>query len=95
MEKYQRILQFSIGPHSIHIQARRDPNRQWIPFPYKVTIEEFDAIVQYWAGGWRILVSQEELDKELPLEVPEDPAPLELTTHEFDNESSTDPEDIA
>ena len=41
------------------------------------------------------MVSQEELDKELPPEVPEDLAPLELSTHDFDNESSMDPEDIA
>ena len=40
-------------------------------------------------------MSQEELEKELPPEVLEYPAPQELSTHDSDNESSMDPEDIA
>ena len=27
MAKYKRIIQFAVGAHSIHIQARRDPNK--------------------------------------------------------------------
>ena len=37
--KYQRLIQFTIEPHSIYIQARRDPNKQWLPLAYKVTNE--------------------------------------------------------
>ena len=37
--KYQRIIRFSIGPHSIYIQARWNLDQQWLPFPYKVTTE--------------------------------------------------------
>ena len=48
MVKYQRILRFSIGPHSIHIQARWDPDWKWIPLPYKFTMEYLDTIVQDW-----------------------------------------------
>ena len=93
MAKYQWILQFSIGPHSIHIQVKRDPDWQWLPLPYKVTTEYLDAIVQYWPGDWRVPVSQEELEKELPPKVPKDPTPQELSTHDSDNESSMDPKD--
>ena len=75
MDKYQWILRFAIGPHSIHIQARQDPNRQWLPFPYKFTTEEMDAIMQDWPGDWCVPMSQEELAKELPLDVPEEPVP--------------------
>ena len=50
VSKYQQnILQFAIRPHSIYIQARRDPDQQWLPLPYKVTTEELDAIVQEWS----------------------------------------------
>ena len=95
MAKYQRILRFAIGPHSIHIQAKQDPDRHWLPFPYKVTMEDLDTIVQDYLGDWRIMVIQEELAKELPLDVPEEPAPQELSTHDSNNESSTNPEYIA
>ena len=38
---------------------------------------------------------QEDLDKDIPLESPEDPIPMELSAHDSDNESSMDPEDVA
>ena len=40
-------------------------------------------------------MSQEELDKDLSPEALEDPVPLKLSTHDSDNESLMDPEDIA
>ena len=92
MAKYQRILWFAIGSHSIHIQARRDPDRQWLPLPYKVTTEYLDTIMQDWPGDWHVPMSQEEIDKELPPKVPKDHIPQELSTHDYDNESSTEPE---
>ena len=39
-------------------------------------------------------MSQQELYKEIPLEAPKDPIPLELSAHDSDNESSIDPEDV-
>ena len=33
--KYQRLIWFVVGPHSIYIQARRDPDKQWLPLAYK------------------------------------------------------------
>ena len=95
MAKYQRIIQFAVSPHSIHIQVRRDLDKQWLLFPYKITAKDLDAIVQDWLGNWCIPVIQEDLDKETPPEAPKDPASLELCTHDSNNESSTDPEDAA
>ena len=69
--KYQRIIRFAVGSHSIHIQARWDPNKQWLPLPYNITTDDLDAIVQEWLGDWRVSMSQEGLDKEIPLESPE------------------------
>ena len=48
--KYQRIIQFAVSPHSIHIQVRSDLDKQWLPFPYKITTEDLDVIVQDWLG---------------------------------------------
>ena len=45
MAKYQRIIQFVVGSHSIHIQARRDLDKQWLPFPYKINMKYLDAIM--------------------------------------------------
>ena len=50
--KYQRIIQFTIGPHSIYIQARQDPDKRWLPLAYKVTDEELDTIFQEWLAEW-------------------------------------------
>ena len=58
-------------------------------------MEYLDVIVQEWLVDWCISVSQEELDKEIPTEALEDPVPLELSAHDSDNESSTDPEYVA
>ena len=38
-------------------------------------------------------MSQKELSKEQPLDAQEEPAHKDLSTHDSDNESSTDPED--
>ena len=48
--KYEWLIQFTIGPHYIYIQVRWDPNRHWLPLAYKVTTEEFDAIVKDWSA---------------------------------------------
>ena len=58
-------------------------------------IEELDAIVQEWSMEWRNPVSQEELSKDQPMDASEEPAQKDLSTHDFDNKSSIDPEDVA
>ena len=73
----------------------RDPDKQWLPLPYKVTTEELDAIVQEWSTEWKNLVIQEEISEEQPLDAPKEFFQKYLSTHDSDNESSTDPEDAA
>ena len=90
--KYQWLLRFAIGPHSIYIQERKDPDRQWLPLDYKVTMKELDAIVQDWPMEWCNPVSQEELSKEMPHDAPEEPTKKELSIHDSDNESLTNSE---
>ena len=38
---------------------------------------------------------QEELSKQNPLDAPEEPAQKDLSTHDSENESSIEPEDVA
>ena len=38
--KYQRIARFAIGTHAIHVEVRRDPNKQWLSMPYKLSDAE-------------------------------------------------------
>ena len=44
MTKYQRLI--PLKPHSIYIQARWEPDKQWLPLSYKVTDEELYSLVQ-------------------------------------------------
>ena len=89
--KYQRLIQLTIGPHSIYIQARWDPDKKWLPLAYKVTNEELDALVQERLVEWRNPMSQEELSKEPLADAPDKPVQKELSVHNYNNESSTDP----
>ena len=59
--KYQRIIRFAVNPHSIYIQAHRDPDKQWLPMAYKITDAELEVIVQDWPVDWCKLVSAEEM----------------------------------
>ena len=50
--KYQWIMWVTIRPHTIQIQAHRDPEKKWFPMAYKVTYEELEAVVQDWPIEW-------------------------------------------
>ena len=90
--KYQWLIQFAIGPHSIYIQVWRDPDKQWIPLAYKVTNEKLDAIVKEWPAKWCNPMSQEELSKEPPADAPDEPVHKKLSVHESNNELSMNPD---
>ena len=51
--KDQRIIWYAIKSHSIYIQKRRDPDKQWLPMAYKITDAELEAVVQDWPADWR------------------------------------------
>ena len=90
--KYQWLIQFDIGPHSIYIQERWDPEKQWLPLAYKFTNEELDALVHEWSVEWCNPVIQEELSKEPPVDAPDEPVQKDLNVHNSDNELSMEPE---
>ena len=71
--KYQRLIQFTIRPHSIYIQAQWDPNKQWLPLAYKFIDEELDDLINECLVEWCNPVSQEELSKEPPPDAPDKP----------------------
>ena len=48
--KYQRIAWFTIGPNSIHVQERSDPDRKWFSMPYKLFDVELEAMVNDWTA---------------------------------------------
>ena len=52
-----------MGPNSIHIQARRDNDKQWLTTRYKLIDEEIDMLVDDWPAKWRIPVNNEELSE--------------------------------
>ena len=43
--KYQQFIQFTIGLHAIHVQARWDLDRQWLETQFKLAGDELDAMV--------------------------------------------------
>ena len=62
--KYHRIAQFTIGPHTTHVQARRDLDRSWLPMYYKV--------IDDWPATWWESISTNEVSTRPPLDAPDD-----------------------
>ena len=62
-----------IGPHSIHVQERHDPERQWFPTPYKLSDEELEVIIDDWPTPWRDPISLEEVSMSPLLDALVDP----------------------
>ena len=79
--KYQQIMQFTIRPHTIQIQARHDLDKQWLPMAYKVTDEDLDATIQDWLTKWQETVSAKEVSTRPPTDAPEDPVREALATN--------------
>ena len=73
--KYQCIIHFTIGPHSIHVQVRRDQDKQWFPTLYKLSDAELEAIVVYWPIEWREPVSIQDVWTGPPVNAPVDHVP--------------------
>ena len=92
--KYQRIIRFAVNPHSIYIQAHRDPDKQWLPMAYKITDAELEVIVQYWLVDWHEPVSAKDISLGPRLDAPDEKFQARKDLHEFDRESlmESDPE---
>ena len=50
-----------MGMHGIHIQAQRDPKKQWVTTEYKITNEEFYSVIEYWPVEWQFAANDEDL----------------------------------
>ena len=95
--KYQRIVWLAVGPHAIHVQARGDLNRKWLPTPYKLSDAELKAMVNDWPIEWREPVSLEEVSMGCPANAPVDPMHKDDQQSDQDSdqelmETPTDPE---
>ena len=71
--KYQSFARFAIIPHTIHVQARRDLEKKWLPMPYKLLDVELDVIFNYFPTEWREPVTMEEVSMRPPMDPPIDP----------------------
>ena len=85
------IARFSIGPHTIQVQDRCDPKKQWFPMSYKVMDEEVDAVIDDWTTAWREPISANEVSIGPPDDAPVDPVRRtdQQRQHDSDGESST------
>ena len=59
--KYQWIVQFAMGPHEIHVQARREPDKQWLSTYYSLNYVQMDSILDDWHAEWQEPVSEDEV----------------------------------
>ena len=57
--------------------------------------EELDTSVKEWLTEWWNPVSQEEISNEPPPDALEEPTQQELSNHDYENDSSIDPKDVA
>ena len=79
-----------MGPHVIHIQARRDEENQWLTTQYKLTDEELDTIIHEWPTEWKLPISREELSdtvEGLPLDAPVDQTQVQESDQESQEKS--------
>ena len=92
--KYQRIIRFAVNPHSIYIQARRDPDKQWLTMAYKITDAELEVIIQDWLVDWHEPVSAKDISLGPRVDAPDEKFQAQKDLHEFDRESlmESDPE---
>ena len=89
--KYRQVVRFTMGLHAIHVQTRRDPEKQWLATQYKLTNEEMDALVDECPATWRELVSAEEVSHVVagpPPNAPVDQAQVQQSDQDSEEASS-------
>ena len=70
--KYWRIPQFTIGPHTTHVQAHRDLDRSWLLKCYKVRDEEIEATIDDCPAAWWDLVNAKKVSIGPLVDAPDD-----------------------
>ena len=95
LKKFQQIFRFAIGPHTIHVQAQRDPDKQWFSTPYKLSDAELETIFYDWPATWREPISLEEVSTGPPADAPVDPVPKprQQRNHDSNEKSAWTPTD--
>jgi hypothetical protein len=62
--RYADIATFQATRHTMWIQARKDPDKQWLQMHYCITEGDIDMVISEWADEWRIPTITQEVQKE-------------------------------
>lgn len=54
VEAYKAVVHFKAGCHHMYVQAKKDPDQQWLPTQYKLKEEEMGHIMVDWDDKWKI-----------------------------------------
>jgi hypothetical protein len=54
VKAYNAVVHFKEGIHHIYVQAKKDPNQQWLPTRYRLTEEEMGHIMEDLDDHWKI-----------------------------------------
>jgi hypothetical protein len=60
VEAYKEIVPFKEGRHHMYIQAKRDPNEQWLMKRDSLTRDEVGQIMEYLEDDWKTPVPETE-----------------------------------
>jgi hypothetical protein len=52
--RYRDIANFKATRHTIWIQVRKDPDKQWLQMRYCITEGDIDLVIKDWEDEWRI-----------------------------------------
>jgi hypothetical protein len=59
--QYRDIVNFKATRHTVWIQARRDPEKEWLQLRYCVKEEDVEMEIRDWQDDWRIPVLTQEM----------------------------------
>jgi hypothetical protein len=65
---YQGITNFKATRHAMWIQARKDPDKQWLQLGYYIMEGDIQMAIKDWEDKWRIPV----LTREIPTKIEEE-----------------------
>jgi hypothetical protein len=60
VEAYKAVVHFKEGHHHMYVQAKKDPDRQWLRTQYKLTEEDMGHIMVDWDDEWKIPLTEVE-----------------------------------
>jgi hypothetical protein len=63
--RYKDMANFKATRHTMWIQPRRDPDKQWLQMRYCITEGDIDLVIKYWEDEWRIPVLTWELSERI------------------------------